>query len=91
MFPLHSVTQLRFLLRVCPIPDSGKGGPEINEVIAVIRRSCDPSKWRSSRSEGDVGWRWVDRRPCVRGAAEQHPAASESREDASEGALHVMD
>lgn len=42
--------QIRFLLRVCPIPATLKQNSEIITILTVIRKSCDPLKWASFSS-----------------------------------------
>ncbi|KNB43520.1 hypothetical protein JH06_2663 [Blastocystis sp. subtype 4] len=69
---------LRFLLRVCPLTNAGKSGSECNQVIGVIRQSCDPSKWASSNKErDDVKNRgFFSRTSCIRRITELLPTAS---------------
>ena len=42
--------QIRFLLRVCPIPATLKQNSEIITILTVIRKSCAPLKWASFSS-----------------------------------------
>ena len=63
---------------MCPLTNAGKSGSECNQVIGVIRQSCDPSKWASSNKEGDdvKNRGFFSRTSCIRRTAELLPTTS---------------